>query len=206
MGKHFLVLAILPLIALVGCAGLNPNPGERTADLHMFSAGSKDCERSLEIVRPNAEAGLPWAELRLGYAYLTGCGVAKNGGKAAEWLNRVATKSAEGGWATGQIVGAIGQSGFFNQNSDALIAQFYLSVLYNEGDGVPKNLIDAYLYAKNVAVKSDGKAIFFCCEWAKNGGLYLSQKAIQENLSKIEAAMNAEQKKDAEERLQTRKP
>lgn len=185
---------------------MNPNPEERTADLYMFSTGSKDCEQSLQIVRPRAEAGLPWAELRLGYAYLTGCGVKKDGGKAAEWLKRVAARTVEGGWESGQIVGAMGRPGYFNQNSDALIAQSYLSVIYLEGDGVPQNLVDAYLYAKNVAAKSEGKSIFFCCEWAKNGGLYLSQKMIRENLSKIEAAITSEQKKEAEERLQAWKP
>ena len=46
-----------------GCAGPNPNPGERTADIALTNS---NFDRALEKVGYNAEKGYPWAQLRLG--------------------------------------------------------------------------------------------------------------------------------------------
>lgn len=53
------------------CAGPNPNPGERTTD--MFWTSGK-FERAFERAAPHAEAGEPWAQLRLGIFYENGWG------------------------------------------------------------------------------------------------------------------------------------
>ena len=70
---------------------------------------------------------------------------------------------ANGDWAEGKLVGAVGKSGYFNQNSDARIAQFNLAQLYyNEN----KNLAEAKNLIDTVIKESNGKAIFFCCEFS----------------------------------------
>lgn len=63
------------LFLVVACAGLNPNPGERTADV--FWSNYKH-QKALEIIRPKAEKGIPWAQVRLGVAYELGKGVEQN--------------------------------------------------------------------------------------------------------------------------------
>ncbi|MCP5265698.1 MAG: SEL1-like repeat protein [Burkholderiaceae bacterium] len=83
--------------------------------------------RALEIEKPRAEAGEPWAQLRLGIFYANGWGVTRDAERAEYWYRRAEAQKADGDWANGRIVGATGRSGYFNQNSDARIAQFNLA-------------------------------------------------------------------------------
>lgn len=185
----------MPLVALVrtvvvvgaalmaGCAGLNPNPGERTADV-AWEHG--DCPRALSVIRPFAERGEPWAQLRLGIAYELGCGVSKDTQLAAHWYEQVAAQEAAGSWAEGQIIGAVGRPGYFNQTSDALIAQYQLAGLYLRGDGVPRDWHRAHQLAKHVAETTAGRDIYYCCEWS--GGRYITAGMIAQRLRDIEQA------------------
>ena len=76
--------------------------------------------RAFENAEHNAEKGYPWAQLRMGYMYKMGNGVPKNVDKALLWHKKAAAQTAEGSWADGQMIGASGESGYFNQNGDAL--------------------------------------------------------------------------------------
>jgi TPR repeat protein len=180
-------------VLLAGCAGLNPNPGERTADV-AWEHG--DYARALSVIRPRAEDGEPWAQLRLGVAYELGRGVPKDPQQAVHWYQRVAVQETTGGWAEGKIIGAVGRAGYFNQTSDALIAQYQLAGLYLQGEDTPRDLRRAYLLARNVTEKSGGHDIFFCCEWS--GGLYITGEMIAQRLRAVEDAMTPEERRAAE--------
>ena len=164
--NSFLIGAIV--IAALGCAGPNPNPGERTTDIAWTS---NNFARAFEVVKPKAEAGEPWAQLRLGIFHENGWGTDENLEKAEYWYKKAAVQKTTGDWAEGKIVGATGKSGYFNQNSDARIAQYNLAQLYyREG----KNLLEAMKLIDSVIQESDGKAIFICCEFS--GGRYFTQE------------------------------
>src|SRR3981081_2507046 len=114
-------LFLLAMAFLVtGCAGPNPNVGERTTDI-AWNKG--DFARAAELVKQPAEAGKTWAQLRLAIFYENGWGVEQSMPKAVEWYKKAAAQKANGEWAEGKMIGAVGRDGYFNQNSDARIAQ-----------------------------------------------------------------------------------
>ena len=191
MPKLHWLIAVFILAS--GCAGLNPNPGERTVDnLWLY----ENYDRALLILRSAAEGGEPWAQLRLGVFYEFGNGVTKDPRQAAEWYKKAAKQEAEGGWAQGQTVGAMGKPGFFNQNSDALIAQYQLSGYYLRGDGVTKDLVTAYCLARHILEKSAGQDIFYC--WWGDQARYITVDMIDQRYKEIQEAMTSEQKQEAE--------
>ncbi len=194
---------------LVGCATTNPNPGERTADKHWVGG---DYAAALEIARPRAELGEPWAQLRMAIYYDVGNGVDKDPAEAAKWYKKAAVQMAEGSWAEGKILGETGKSGYFGQRNDALIAQYRLARLYLLGKGVEKDLVKAYLLANNVSKKSNGESVFFCCafssiptferddprgresaEFHRRSGRWFPAKKIAKTLSTIENVMTQQQ-------------
>ena len=185
-------LIIVPLLTS-GCAGLNPNPGERTVDNHWLH---ENYDRALPILRPSADAGEPWAQLRLGVFYEFGNGVPKDFQKAAEWYKKAAKQETHGGWARGQTIGSMGKPGFFNQNSDALIAQYQLSGYYVRGDGVTKDLVTAYCLARHILEKSAGQDIFYC--WWGGQARYITANMVAQRYKEIQEAMMSEQKQEAE--------
>jgi hypothetical protein len=154
------------------------------------------------MLQPKAERGEPWAQLRLGIFYENGWGVEKNTPKAAEWYQKALQQKATGDWAEGLMIGAVGRPGYFNQNSDARIAEFNLAQLYYKGHGIEKNLVQAYFHVTNVIAESGGKAIFFCCEFS--GGRWFTPKQFEELRNKIKAEMNQDQLREAEELLPKR--
>ena len=185
---------IMVLVLLSGCAGMNPNPGERTTDTAWMSG---KFDKAYSIVKPHADAGEPWAQLRLGIFYENGWGVNQNNKKAEYWYKKAAAQKASGDWANGLLVGAVGKAGYFNQNSDALIAEFNLADLYFNGrEGVEKDLITAYVLVYNVINQSKGHSVFFCCEFAD--GRYFTQEQFVGLRDKINAEMTAEQLLQAE--------
>lgn len=184
---------VITLMAMVGCAGLNPNPGERTVD-NNWLRGNYD--RAFPILTSKANAGEPWAQVRLGAAYESGNGVSKDAQQAVQWYKKAAVQEARGGWAEGLVVGSIGRSGFFNQNSDALIAQYQLSGLYLRGEGVARDLVAAYCLARHVMEKTEGTDLFYCC--SQVGGWYVTASMITQRFKEISDAMTPEQEHDAE--------
>lgn len=170
------------LIVVAGCAGPNPNPGERTADMAWTS---NNFDRAFEVAKPKAEAGEPWAQLRLGIFYENGWGTDKDIDKAEYWYKKAAAQKATGEWAEGKIVGASGKVGYFNQNSDARIAQYNLAQLYYMTD---RNLLEAKNLIGSVIQESKGEAVFFCCEFS--GGRYFSQEQFVDLKEKIEQKLS----------------
>lgn len=148
---------------------------------------SSDFKRAVDVARPRAEAGEPWAQLRLGIFFENGWGTEKDIEKAEYWYKRAAAQKATGDWAEGKLVGAGGKSGYFNQNGDARIAQFNLAQLYYTNG---KNLLEAKNLIEAVIKESDGKAIFFCCEFS--GGRYFSQSQLIDLKQKIEKKLAAQ--------------
>lgn len=188
---------VIGLVVLSGCAGPNPNPGERTSDRATMSG---DFAEAFAIVKPAAERGEPWAQLRLGIFYENGWGVAQNPRMAIEWYEKAMSQKAQGGWAEGQLVGATGRFGYFNQNSDARIAAFNLAQLLSKGypsHGVDKDVVRAHALVTYVIDDSQGKDIFFCCEFA--GSRWFSQQQFSDLLQKLTPDMTAEQLRQAEE-------
>ncbi|MBN4055291.1 SEL1-like repeat protein [bacterium AH-315-K03] len=141
-------------LLLTACAGMNPNPGERTTDT-------------------NWEAG--------------------NYSRSLEYARSAARQLEEGKWAEGYIVGATGESGYFGQKNDALIAQYRLADLYYHGVGVEKDLVLSLLIINNTIVKSNGEPqFFFCCDWS--GGRWFHQTQFTELKAKIESEITSAQR------------
>ena len=184
MNRRLVFLITLLAIAASGCAGPNPNPGERITDLAWTSNNFK---RAFDVAKPRAEAGEPWAQLRLGIFYENGWGTDKDIAKAEYWYKEAAAQKSSGDWAEGTLVGALGKSGYFNQNSDARIAQFNLAQLYYAHD---RNLLEAKNLITNVIQESNGNAIFFCCEFS--GGRSFDQAQFLDLKQKIEKKLGAQ--------------
>lgn len=192
--KNLSVRTSILIMAIVSaCAGPNPNIGERTADMAWFNG---HYARAIEVIKPHAEAGEPWAQLRLGIMYENGWGTEQSTLKAIEWYKKAAAQKAQGGWAEGQMIGAIGSGGYFNQNSDARIAQRNLAYIYLHGVGVEKDLVQAYLNIRTVVEETQGRSIFFCCEFA--GGRVFLAKDIAELYQAVLKEMSPEQMAEAE--------
>ncbi len=187
-------LLILHILIFCGCAGLNPNPGERSADMNWEYGNYQE---ALSYIEPAAKKGEPWAQLRLGIMYELGVGVEKNIKEAIIWYKKVAIQQGKGNWANGKIVGAIGRGGYFNQHSDALIAQYQLANIYLRDDGVDKKIIEAYLLIKNVLKESNNKNIFYLQN--SSGSQWITVEMLSNTLSLIEKEMTIEQKEKAEE-------
>lgn len=195
------IFIFLIFISSFGCAGPNPNSGERTADIAMLEG---NFARTLEIAQYNAEKGYPWAQLRLGYLHKMGNGVPEDIDKALLWFKKAAAQTAEGAWADGQLIGASGEYGYFNQNGDALIAQYNIGQIYSEEEYGRKDLVEAFKWAKSVVEQSNGKNLFYCCEFS--GGYSLSQQQIQDLLKNIEKQMTENQKNEALKQYDIWKP
>ena len=177
-------LVCLLVVIATGCAGPNPNPGERTTDMAWTS---NDFKRAFEIAKPRAEAGEPWAQLRLGIFYENSWGTDKDIEKAEYWYQKAAAQKSVGGWAEGKLVGSAGKPGYFNQNSDAQIAQFNLAQLYYTND---KHLQEAKNLIEAVINGSAGKSVFFCCEFS--GGRYFTQAQFLDLKQKIDQKLDGQ--------------
>lgn len=179
----YYLLAFFSLI-IGGCAGLNPNPGERTSDIALLDG---KYQRALKIIQPKANAGYPWAQLRLGMMYEHGYGLEKDIDKALEWYQKAAIHLDDSNWGLGFIIGAYGTAGYFNQNSDALIARYYLASIYFEQN----NLLEAKRLIQSAIEKNGQKDIFFCCEFDR--GAWFTAQTINNLNQKINQEILARQ-------------
>ncbi|WP_444911667.1 tetratricopeptide repeat protein [Microbulbifer sp. PAAF003] len=181
---------VLLTLLLTACAGMNPNPGERTTDTNWEQG---NYSRAIEVARPLAEQGYPWAQLRLGIYYNSGYGIEVDIPEAIKWYKLAARQLEESKWAEGYLVDATGEYGYFGQKNDALIAQYRLADLYYNGEGSDKNLVLALLIINNVIAKSNGEPqVFFCCDWS--GGRWFRQTQFTDLKSKIEEELTDTQK------------
>lgn len=193
--RNFIIL--IAITSVVGCAGMNPNPGERTADTAWYL--HQDYRRAVEIIRPAAERGEPWAQLRMGIFLTNGWGVSENREAAVSWYQKVLDQTGDDGWAQGKIIGDTGELGYFNLRSDQIIAEFNLSQLYYEGIGMPKNMTLAYVYVENVLRKSNGESIYFCCNFSTP--LYFDQSQFVAHRQKILDVISSEELAVAEKQI-----
>jgi TPR repeat protein len=197
---RFVLLSVLACVA--ACAGPNPNPGERTADTAWLRG---DHSTAVTVVTQAALAGEPWAQLRLGMYYATGWGVERDERKAAEWYEKAAAQKVPGsGWPEGQMLGAIGRTGYFNQNGDARIAQINLAQLLSQGKETSRDLVRAYLNIRTVVEETQGRPVFFCCEFAKSR--YFTAEVISGLYRDVLAAMSPEQRVKAEAKFEQLRP
>ena len=176
------IFILSSIIFITGCAGPNPNPGERTIDMGIM--GNSLTEYDLENLRNKAEKGFPWAQLRMGVIHEKGNGVIKNLDKAERWYTLTAENYGDDAWSNGHMIGAIGKAGYFNQNSDALIAKFQLAGIYLDKNSGKLNISKGYELIKEVKEKSNNTYIFYCCEFA--GGRYITVGMINEMMQKAE--------------------
>jgi len=181
-------ILIIFLLILTGCAGLNPNLGERTADTFWHNG---DLASAHKILKEKANAGYPWAQLRLGIMYELGTAVDKDIPTAIKWYNKAAEQKATGGWAEGELAGSTGDQGFFNQNGDARIAQFQLANIYLTGNGVQKDTEKAYKLIAIVSKETNGGHIFYCCEFA--GGKYITSEKIKNTFETAKNSLTEQQ-------------
>ncbi len=165
------------LLMLTGCAGMNPNPGERSSDVAWVQG---NYQRALKTIKPNAVAGYPWAQLRLGIMYELGQGLDKDTAKALEWYQKAAKHVDDSNWGKGLLVGAAGPAGYFNQNSDALIAQYRMAAIYLEQNKLiqARDLIQAVLDASN------GEDVFLCCEF--DNGRWITAEEVSSLHERVE--------------------
>jgi len=200
------LLALIGLALIGGCATLEPNADEQVADMASYNG---DYGTALALVQRHANAGEPWAQLRLGIAYEDISGAKKelrtaiqryerkeNIPTAIEWYKKAAAQKATGKWAEGVRFGTSGRDGYFNQNNYARIAQYHLANIYLKGQGVSKDLEQAYLNIRTVVDETKGQDIYFCCEFA--GGVYVNALAIDNTYKAVLKQMTDEQKKQAE--------
>ena len=160
MKIFFFLLSVL----LFSCAGTNPNPGERTADMDLIYGNGY---KFVTISEENAKRGYPWAILRAGMAYGYGFFAQKNP-KLAKYYLEETTKvytSSPDGWQSGRMIFSFGKTGFFNSNTDALLAYYHLAKLFYKED--------ADLALKNLEfIQNNSKTdLFFCCEFAGGRGV-----------------------------------
>lgn len=201
------LLALMGFAMIGGCATVDPNSDELAADMASYNGDSRT---ALALVQRHAEAGEPWAQLRLGMVYEDASGPRKGVRTAIEryewkklipvaieWYKKAAAQKATGEWAEGVRFGASGRDGYFNRNSNARIAQYHLANIYLKGHGISKDLEQAYLNIRAVVDETKGQGIFFCCEFS--GGTYLTALEISQTYDAVLKQMSDEQKKHAED-------
>jgi len=180
-----ILLALMGFAMIGGCATLEPNSDELAADMESYKG---NYGAAIALVQRHAEAGEPWAQLRLGIMYDDAAGP-KKGLRTAieryerkeyiptaiEWYKKAAAQKATGEWAEG-----------------VRFANIYL-----KGQGVSKDLEQAYLNIRAVVDETKGQGIYFCCEFA--GGNYVSALEIAKTYDAVLKQMSDEQKKHAED-------
>jgi len=175
------IFSLSLILFLSACAGPNPNPGERTTDV-AWNSGRFD--QAFSLAKEQAAKGYPWAQLRLGIFYTNGWGTDKDLEAAEYWYKKALKQKGTGNWAEGLIVGATGEPGYFNQNSDAIIAEYNIALNYYTQN---KKMNEAQTHINNVINESKGKSVFFCCEFS--GGRYFTQDQFNDLKGKVESKL-----------------
>jgi TPR repeat protein len=213
-------------IFLSACLVANPNPGERKSDEYW---SRRDYAKAIEITKPRAELGDPWAQLRMGFYYDAGHGVPHDLQQAVNWYEKAAAQMAEGGWAEGSVIKSVNeegrQRGHFGARKDALIAQWRLANIYYKETFVGRDLQRAFELIDNVSRKTRGDSIYFCCTKSllpilpgdagrdglsaaerKEKGRWVTSAMIAETLAKVEDAIAAEKLAKAQEASESESP
>jgi TPR repeat protein len=103
----------------------------------------KDAAQVVADVRRKAKAGQPDAQYTLGFMYLIGDGVPKNGAEEVRWYRAAAGRSAR--------------------------AAFMLSIMYQYGEGVPKSSAEAFRLMRIAAEQGDARAQYYVGTYCYQG-------------------------------------
>jgi len=199
-----LLTASLMMGFLCSCSVFTPNPGENEADMLIQK---KQYDKAIAIIEPLANQGIPWARLRLGIAYEYCQGKPQNTVEAISLYHTVALQMQDSAWADGLQILSAGDKGYFNQNSDARVAQYLMARLYFQGGrGVTRDITAAWHWATYVQSTSEGKDVLFCCENSKMKKQFITQERITTLLSEIEKSLSAEALSELEQNHKSWKP
>ncbi|KAG0059652.1 hypothetical protein BGZ90_004384 [Linnemannia elongata] len=119
----------------------------------------KDCDKAMEWYRQAADQGLPAAQLKIGYMYLTGRGVAQDKDIALEWFSKAASRKDTDIWSQ-MAMGLMSKHGLGVPKSDSTAfpwflkaaqqgfpdAQYFVGVMYRNGEGVSEHSSNAMFW------------------------------------------------------------
>ena len=143
MKKTNIINFSLIVLLLAGCAGINPNSGQRTVEHNL---GSGNFDKALQVLYRNAENGVPWAQVRLGGLYEVGDVISQDYYLARLWYLKAAVQTKDSRWAKGKEFFSFGPNGWYGQNLYAYTAQAYLGEMLYKGKGIQVDRIEAYLW------------------------------------------------------------
>jgi hypothetical protein len=133
MPKLTLLLTIsAALMALIGCAAVNPNNnvGLRTTD-DLIQQGS--CAEALDLAKWHADRGEPWAEWRMAMIVIDQrCPqlMPKSFEEPVKWLRKAACYESKTAWEKGDGL-SLGPTGFYNTRSSSTNAAVSLATLFS---------------------------------------------------------------------------
>jgi TPR repeat protein len=193
MNAHRLSAAAIGLAGLLLISIAGNASADGVAGFEAYEKG--DYATALKEFLPLAEAGQTSAEAAVGQMYFEGKGMAPDPKQAARWLEPAASKgNARAQYLLGKLylsgegVGApdpAKAAALTKAAADQLLveAQVDTCAFYYQGVGVPKDLVQAYLYANLAAQQGsqDGTAIL----------TLLSQDMKPEDVAKGDAAVRA---------------
>ena len=130
--KSSLLLALLLISVLTGCAVSKPDTNPFQPAMEALNAGNK--QEAFRLFKELAEQGYAVAQFGLAGMYANGEGVAKDNKEAAVWFR----KAAEQGNAKGQTL---------------------LGLCYRHGQGVPLDDVLAYLWFSMAVANGDKGAV-----------------------------------------------
>ena len=193
MNAHRLSAAAIGLAGLLLISIAGNASADGVAGFEAYEKG--DYATALKEFLPLAEAGQTSAEAAVGQMYFEGKGMAPDPKQAARWLEPAASKgNARAQYLLGKLylsgegVAApdpVKAAALTKAAADQLLveAQVDTCAFYYQGVGVPKDLVQAYLYANLAAQQGsqDGTAIL----------TLLSQDMKPEDVAKGDAAVRA---------------
>lgn len=137
----------------------------------LSAAQSGDFATALQHFEPLAEQGHPDAQLKLGFMYANGQGVAQNHAEALLWFQR----AAEQGYASAQ-----GRLGF----------------MYANGNGVTQDYAEAATWFRRAAVQGDAEALLRLGFMYQSGVSVSRNAVLAYMLSNLAAAQGNETARD----------
>ena len=130
--------------------------------LHFYqeTKNGEDGKRAVMWLRKSADAGIPWACVKMGDCYRDGIGVGQDFVQAASWYRRAREQNPE------------------NENGAFQWAEWCLGNLYRNGQGVERDLDEALNWFRKAAVRKQEAAT---CSEAAAAEVEAEQKAKEES-------------------------
>jgi len=147
--RHFTFLTIAATAASAGVVAMTSRPFQDSAHAQTIP--------NVPTLRAEAESGNVDAQFRLGKAYQTGSGVARDDAKAAEWFRKAAEQGNAGAENSLGIMYSMGLG--VEKNKEEAVnwyrkaakqgspdAMFNLGASYYNGEGIAENPVSAYAW------------------------------------------------------------